>query len=133
MHDTTRHLPKGIAVYEIAGPLFFGAAQRAMEAFDTASESSRAVVLALGAVPVIDATGLVALESALAKLVRQKKIVVIAGPLPEPRDVFAKANLEEHYENVFVADTLDAAVGLAADLLTLSPEGAGTSQVAPAR
>jgi SulP family sulfate permease len=131
MHDTTRHLPKGIAVYEIAGPLFFGAAQRAMEAFDTASESSRAVVLALGAVPVIDATGLVALESALAKLMRQKKIVVVAGPLPEPRDVFAKANLEEHYENVFVADTLDAAVSLAADLVNLSPESARTSQVAP--
>jgi SulP family sulfate permease len=124
LRDTTRHLPKDIAVYEIAGPLFFGAAQRAMEVFDTASESSRAVVLALGAVPVIDATGLVALESALARLMRQKKIVVIAGPLPEPRAVFAKANLEEHYDSVFVADTLEAAVDLAADLVTLSPDGA---------
>jgi SulP family sulfate permease len=120
--DENRRLPAGVAVYEIAGPLFFGAAQRAMGAIEIVGGGPRAVVLALGAVPVIDATGLVALESALARLRRAEKIVVIAGPLPEPREVFEKANLEVSHEQVFLADTLDQGVQLASDLLLLSPE-----------
>jgi SulP family sulfate permease len=120
--ETDRALPKGIAVYEIAGPLFFGAAQRAMDTLEVVSDRTRVIVLALGAAPVIDATGLVALESALERLCLQKKIVVIAGPLPEPRAVFDKADLEEHYGSVFVAATLDEAIQLAKDMVLLTPE-----------
>jgi anti-anti-sigma regulatory factor len=43
------------------------------------------VILGLGRVPVIDATGLVALESALDRLQRDKRFVIIAGPLPSSR------------------------------------------------
>jgi SulP family sulfate permease len=86
------------------------------------------VVLALGGVPVIDATGLVALESALDRLRLQRKIVVIAGPLPEPRAVFDKANLEDHHGTVFVAATLDEAIQLAADMLLLTPQGVHVSE-----
>jgi SulP family sulfate permease len=119
--DTNRRLPKGVSVYEIAGPLFFGAAQRAMGAIETAGAGARVVVLALGAVPVIDASGLVALESALERLRRAKKLVVIAGPLPEPRSVFEKSNLEVAHEHVFLSDTLDEGIQLANDLIVLSP------------
>ena len=129
--DETRKLPPGVVVYEIAGPLFFGAAQRAMGALDTVGSGARAVVLALGSVPVIDATGLVALESALEKLRRARKLVVIAGPLPEPRRVFDKANLEVAHEHVFLADTLDQGIQLAHDLVLLAPESAKPPAIAP--
>jgi SulP family sulfate permease len=121
--DTTRALPPGVSVYEIAGPLFFGAAQRAMGAIETAGVGARVVVLALGTVPVIDASGLVALESALERLRHSKKLVVIAGPLPEPRRVFEKANLEVMHEHVFLADTLEQGIRLAHDLILLTPAG----------
>jgi SulP family sulfate permease len=120
--EETRSLPPGVAVYEIAGPLFFGAAQRAMGAIDTVGDKARALVLSLGSVPVIDATGLVALESAIDRLRAARKLVVIAGPLPEPRSVFERANLEVAHEHVFVADSLDEAIRLARDLVLLSPE-----------
>jgi SulP family sulfate permease len=125
--DETRTLPPGVAVYEIAGPLFFGAAQRAMAAIETVGGGSRVVILALGGVPVIDATGLVALESAIDRLRLSKKLVVIAGPLPEPRRVFEKANLEVAHEHVFLAETLDEAQQLAHDLILLTPEAAKPS------
>jgi sulfate permease, SulP family len=120
--DATHAVPAGVSVYEIAGPLFFGAAQRAMGAILTAGAGARVVVLALGTVPVIDATGLVALESAIERLRAAKKLVVIAGPLPEPRRVFEKANLEVAHEHVFLADTLPEAMKLARDLVLLTPE-----------
>ncbi len=89
--ETSRLLPAGVACYEIAGPLFFGAAQHAMAALGAIAADVKVVVLALGHVPVIDATGLVALESTLESLRRAGRFVIIAGPLPEPRRVFEKA------------------------------------------
>jgi sulfate permease, SulP family len=120
--DATHLVPKGVTLYEIAGPLFFGAAQRAMSAIQTVGDSSRVVVLALGTVSTIDATGLVALESAIEQLRVAKKLVVIAGPLPEPRRVFEKSNLEVMHDHVFLADTLEQGIQLAKDLIVLSPE-----------
>ena len=129
--DESRVVPKGVTVYEIAGPLFFGAAQKAMGAIQTAGVGARVIVLALGRVPSIDATGLVALESALERLRSTKTMVVIAGPLPEPRRVFEKAKLEALHEHVFLADTLDEGLQLAKDLILLSPEAARASSMSP--
>jgi SulP family sulfate permease len=120
--DETRVVPQGVTVYEIAGPLFFGAAEKAMGALATAGLDARVIVLALGKVPSIDATGLVALESAVERLRGAKKLVVIAGPFPEPRSIFEKTNLEAEHEHVFLADTLDKGLQLAKDLRLLSPE-----------
>ncbi len=122
--DRALAVPAGVSMYEIAGPLFFGAAQRAMSAIETVGGGARVIVLALGAVPTIDATGLVALESALARLHHAKKIVVIAGPLPEPRRVFDKANLETGHGHVFLAATIEEGLRLAQDLILLTPAGA---------
>jgi SulP family sulfate permease len=114
--DSAYELPPGVALYEVAGPLFFGAAQNAMGALQTVGSSSKVVVLALGRVPSIDATGLVALESALTRLRHAKKQVVLAGPLPEPRRVFDRANLPKHHDHLYFAATLDAALTLAGEL-----------------
>jgi SulP family sulfate permease len=111
--ETTRSLPSTIALYEIAGPLFFGAAQNAMGAFETAGGDARVVVLDLGRVPVIDATGLVALESAIGRVRRAKQRVVIAGPLPEPRRIFERSELKS---TCYLAPSRDDAIDLAVKL-----------------
>lgn len=61
-------LPPDVRWYAIAGPLFFGAAERAAAALRTHDRSAKAVILDLGEVPVIDATGLVALETVITEL-----------------------------------------------------------------
>ena len=63
-----KNLPPDVRFYEIAGPLFFGAAERAMNALRTHDRDVRAVILDLSAVPTIDATGLVALEELMDEL-----------------------------------------------------------------
>ena len=120
--ETDRVLPPGVALYEIAGALFFGAAKNAMIALDAIGANVKVVVIGLGRVGVIDATGLVALESALAQLERHRKFVIIAGPLPEPRHVFEKAELEVRMDHVVFADDVDAGLAIAADLVVLNPE-----------
>jgi SulP family sulfate permease len=123
--DSDHSLPPGVALYEVAGPLFFGAAQNAMGALRTVGSSSRVVVLALGRVPSIDATGLVALESALTRLQQAKKQVVLTGPLPQPRRIFDRANLPQHHAHLHFAETLDEGLAVAATL------SAATATAAP--
>ena len=124
-------VPKRVALYEIAGPLFFGAASRGMAALDALHEDVHVVILDLSRVPVIDATGLVALESALDRLSHKKRFAIIAGPLPEPRDVFDRASLERHHDNIVVSRSVHDALETARDLVLLSPEWNSASMRPP--
>ena len=116
-------------MYEIAGPLFFGAAQNAMGAIGSVGADTRVVVLALGRVPTIDATGFVALESAILRLRSSKKSVVLTGPLPHPRSVFDRANLTKHHDHVHFAETLERGIALAKELM--EAEAGGPASRAP--
>ena len=84
-------LPPGVVVYQIAGPLFFGAAQRAMSALQRWEKGVKVVVLDLRAVPAIDATGLFNLRSAVDRLRRERIKVVLAGVQHQPLRALAKA------------------------------------------
>jgi SulP family sulfate permease len=73
-------LPADVVVYRVAGPLFFGAAQKAMEAVRRWEKDVRLVIMDLSEVPVIDATGLVHLETAAERLIREQVHFVVIGP-----------------------------------------------------
>lgn len=106
--------PSGVLVYDIAGPLFFGAAQRAMGALQRhGGDGVRAVVLRMDQVPVMDATGLVALESALGRLQKRGCLTVISGMKPQPRRLLEKSAIEKRYPALKIAGSLDQALRLA--------------------
>jgi SulP family sulfate permease len=85
-------LPRGVLLYEIAGPLFFGAAQKALSTITVIDRREvRTVVLDIRSVPVLDATGLVALESLVKRLNGRAIKVILAGVQPQPMRVFARA------------------------------------------
>ena len=130
--DAPTKVPKGVVLYEINGPLFFGATQNAMALLGAIKgETFRVLVLHLGRVPVIDATGFVALENAIDSVVRQKKHVVLAGPLPRPRKIFDKARLGAIYPELRMADSLETAMAIAGELADGAPPSRG-SNVPPA-
>jgi SulP family sulfate permease len=110
-------LPDGVKLYEIAGPLFFGAAQRAMSAFDRVGRrlggSREAIILYLGQVPAIDATGLVALETTVDKLKRGGHKVILAGMRPEVSSVVGRSELKPERGKLAIAPDLDSALSLA--------------------
>jgi SulP family sulfate permease len=109
-----RDLPDGVMVYEVGGPLFFGAAQRAMSAFETVDGRARAVILNLGQVPAIDATGIVALETAIASLQRRGHKVILSGLRTQPAEVVARAGIKRDPGKLALAPDIDAALSLAA-------------------
>ncbi len=85
----------GVVVYEIAGPLFFGAAEKAVSTLAPVAGKAQVVILQMDGVPVMDMTGLVALESAIAKLQKKHTYVVLAGVQPQPREVLERAGMKE--------------------------------------
>jgi SulP family sulfate permease len=86
-------VPPDVLLYEIGGPLFFGAAEKAVVALARGPGGARAVILDLEDVPAMDITGLVALESVLERLDRQGTLVVIAGARRQPRSVLRRAGI----------------------------------------
>lgn len=72
-------LPEGVVVYRVAGPLFFGAAEKAMSTLRRLPRGARSLVLDLDAVPTMDYTGFVALDSAVTHLERLGVSVALAG------------------------------------------------------
>jgi SulP family sulfate permease len=110
-------LPSGVILYEINGPLFFGAAQKAMSTLRSIRGSSFEVLIVnLGRVPVIDASGLVALDQAVGDVLRSGKKVILAGPLPRPHSIFENAKLEAKHPGLSIARNLAAATVLSEQL-----------------
>jgi SulP family sulfate permease len=124
-------LPEGVILYEINGPLFFGAAQKAMGALNAIrSDGYRVLVIHLGRVPAIDATGLVALENALSSVLRAKHRVIVAGARPRPHEIFERAKLTEKYPGLHVAEDIDAALLLAKELASPTPSAPAAAPLA---
>lgn len=88
-----RPLPAEVRMYEIAGPLFFGAAEKAATMLAQDHGNARAVILLMSAVPSLDMTGLVALETAVTKLRKAQVTVILAGVQPYCLKVLAKAGM----------------------------------------
>jgi sulfate permease, SulP family len=83
--DTQHDLPSDVLLYEIRGPLFFAAAEKAVGALRRIARSYRRVILDLTAVPTLDITALIALESAIDSLNAGGMEVVIVGAQPQPK------------------------------------------------
>jgi hypothetical protein len=56
--------------------------------------------------------------------------VVLAGPLPKPREIFDRAKLEAKHPGLLIANTLDAALRIAEELTSV-PVHSRSSKVPP--
>jgi len=106
-------VPPGVRIYEMAGPLFFGAAKTAMEAIHTAGGLDHTVIISMQNVPTMDATGLVALESVLDRLKRSKVKVIFAGVTSEVADIMKEAGIERVPGQIAYAPDVETAVSMA--------------------
>lgn len=111
--DLSEPIPPGVVYYRIAGPLFFGAAQKAMSALHATAPEASIVILDLEDVPVIDTTGLVNLESALARLHTRSVRTILSCVQPQPLAVLGRAGLLEHNDLRFTTETREAALAAA--------------------
>lgn len=87
-------LPQGVMVYEISGPLFFGAAEKAMSTLREFSGGLRVVILQMQGVPTIDISGIVALKSALDSLFKNHIKVILSDVQLQPLESLERAGIK---------------------------------------
>ncbi len=108
-HPHLSDLPAEIAVYDINGPLFFGAAEKALNVLHRTNQGIKVIIIDLSDVPMIDMTALVALRSALAQLGKRKIPVVFANPSPQVVDTLHQSGLNEIEGKILFRTDLAAA------------------------
>lgn len=88
-------IPPRVEVYEINGPLFFGAANRFDEADRQVNGRPRVRILRFRDVPLIDSTGMHALKSFYEKGSREGIFLIVTGLHVQPLNEMVKTNLYE--------------------------------------
>jgi len=106
-------VPPGVRLYEIAGPMFFGAANVALGALETVGSEARVVILEMRHVPEIDATGLVALEGILDRLHRSHRKTILCGLQPHVAAKFDKAGIKRVPGRIAYAPDVETAFSMA--------------------
>ena len=107
-------VPAGVRVYQIAGPMFFGAAKTAMETLHTVGVSKdHTYIIDMKDVPTMDATGLVALESAIDTLHRSKIKIIFAGLQPDVSAFLDRAGLKREAGKLAYAPDVETAISMA--------------------
>jgi SulP family sulfate permease len=121
-------LPREIMIYEIAGPLFFGAAHQAVNAISQISDEVRVIIFDLHDVPMLDVSGLVALESCIRKLQAQNKMAILTRIQKQPASVILKTDLLIDTKRTFLSHTIEDAVAQAKRFISDAPSAPPKSQ-----
>jgi len=111
--DMQERLPDTVMVYEISGPLFFGAAEKAMSTLREHSVGLKVVILQMHGVPTMDISGIVALKSALESLHQKDIFVILSDVQKQPQEALKRAGLEPHPEKLAICETMESSVALA--------------------
>ena len=96
-------VPKGVEVFEVNGPFFFGAADRFKHVLSLIVSKPKVLILRMRTVLSMDATALRALEEVYEQTKREKAILLLAGVHAQPLIAIDRAGLLEKVgvDNVF--------------------------------
>ena len=104
---------EGVLVYGIEGPIFFGAAEKLERALVHIRRQARVLVLRLGKVPFVDATGITALEDMIEDFRRRGAAVVLTEMRPNVRYKLERAGVIDALGSENVVETLEEAIARA--------------------
>ncbi len=77
------HVPKGVEIFEINGPFFFGAAYKFKDSMRFMETAPKILIIRMRHVPVIDATGIHTLEEVFKQTKTQGTQMILSGVQPE--------------------------------------------------
>ncbi|PYC27204.1 C4-dicarboxylic acid transporter DauA [Aquipseudomonas alcaligenes] len=114
-------LPDGVLAYSIRGPLFFGAAEKALSVLRRFNPGVKVVVVEMSAVPLLDMTALAALENVLRDYRQQGVGLVLSGASANLRLKLRRAGIRREPGVLAFARDLAQARAKALDWLEASP------------
>jgi len=114
---TRRQVPRGCDVFEINGPMFFGAADKFRDALDMVSRQPRVLIFRMRRVLALDATALKTLEDVLQQCEKRGTRLLLSGVHSQPLVVMTRAHFLERVGEENVSADIDGALKRARELL----------------
>lgn len=113
--EKLRKLPSSINVYEISGPLFFGAAGIIGQI--AVKDHAKCLILRMNNVPALDSTALNALTDLYDKCTQKKITIILSHVNQQPMNVMEKAGFAQKIGMENICDNIDDAIARAEELV----------------
>ena len=107
-HIRHRKVPENTLVFEITGPIFFGASTKVADVIKHGDK--QVIILRMRSVPAIDATGLHSLETIIKLCKKQERTIILSHVNEQPMQSLKKAKL---LDEVLIAQNIDEALEMA--------------------
>jgi SulP family sulfate permease len=109
----SRNVPKGIEVYEIDGPFFFGAAEKFKDTLAEVFRKPKVLILRMRRVPAIDSTGLNVLRDMIRRTRHDRTLVVVSELQNQPLMAIRRSGLLDDIGHDNVCASIDLALATA--------------------
>lgn len=86
-------IPKGVEIFEVSGPFFFGVANKFEEAEQQVTRKPKVLIIRLRRVPFIDSTGLNNLRNFVRRTQKSGIKVILSGPVKSVYDSLERAGM----------------------------------------
>jgi SulP family sulfate permease len=110
-------IPEDVLLYEINGPLFFGASQKFQEVITDLNQQPKILILRMRNVPFIDATGINRLKEICMQLQLKGTTIIISGANLEVKKELLKANIYMMVSKYNIHDNINSALQRAKNIL----------------
>src|SRR5690606_3642283 len=107
--EETLDVPEGVMLYEINGPLFFGAARQFQQTITNIPSSAKVIIMRMRYVPLIDATGYQTLKEIIVNFQKQGIQVILSGIRDELVNDFERNNVYTVLDRQFVVKDIKQA------------------------
>lgn len=108
-HQALLEMPEHVRCYAIRGPLFFGAAEKALDVLRKFDPGIRVMVVEMSAVPMLDMTALAAFESILKDYRKQGIGLILVATAPRVRLKLRRAGIHREQRQLAYVQTLEQA------------------------
>ena len=116
-------IPEGVDVFEITGPMFFGAAYKFKDSMRFIEKKPKVLILRMRNVPVIDATGLNTIKDVLKMCNHDGTTLVLSGVQPPVSDELKKSRLMFKIGKRYVVASFKDALELTQKILVEKSKG----------
>ena len=118
-----REVPRGVEVYEIEGPFFFGAAERFKDTLAEVSRKPRVLIIRMRHVPAIDSTAMHALRDVVHRSRKDGTLVLLSDVHAQPLVALGKSALLDELGDDAIFGNLDDALDRAREHIGLPRAG----------
>ncbi len=114
-----KKIPKGVEVFEINGPFFFGAAKKFKDEMSIVESPPKVRIIRMRNVPAIDATGLQTLKDFYSDAKKNKTHMILSGVHTQPLYAMTQAGIFDLYGEENIHGNIDDALDRAREILGL--------------